>query len=75
MKNQYVLLQETRDRVFSKEEEGLKRILDFDLKITLRPEQWTRILEQVKRSLKKHLKSFCCTTVLPTLTLRSFWWS
>ena len=28
-------------------EEGLKQIGDINLNITLKPEQWTRILEQV----------------------------
>jgi hypothetical protein len=30
-------------------EEGLKQIGDINLNITLKPEQWTRILEQVFR--------------------------
>ena len=38
--------QDTRDRVFTKEE-GLKKILDINLNIALKPEQWTRILEQI----------------------------
>ena len=29
-------------------EEGLKQIGDINLNISLKPEQWTRILEQVK---------------------------
>lgn len=40
-------MQETRDRLYQTKEEGLKRILDIDLNISLKPEQWTRILEQV----------------------------
>ena len=37
---------ETKSRVLSKEE-GLKKILDIEIGIQLKPEQWTRILEQL----------------------------
>ena len=47
--NNIEISQETRDRVFMKEE-GLKKILDINLNIALKPEQWTRILEQVRKS-------------------------
>ena len=36
----------TQNQIFPKEE-GLKEILDIQLNITLKPEQWMRILEQV----------------------------
>jgi hypothetical protein len=34
-------------------EEGLKQIGDINLNISLKPEQWTRILEQVKKKKRK----------------------
>ena len=39
--------EETRMRMTAAKEEGLKKILDINLNITLKPEQWTKILEQV----------------------------
>lgn len=33
--------------MFATKEEGLKEILDINLNIALKPEQWTKILEQV----------------------------
>ena len=37
------ITEETKSRVLSKEE-GLKKILDIEIGIQLKPEQWTRIL-------------------------------
>ena len=49
--------EETRDRLFTKEE-SLKQILDIELKIALKPDQWTRILEQVGSYIRWIPKQF-----------------
>jgi hypothetical protein len=38
--------QEMRHRLFNSKEDGLKELFDINVNIMLKPEQWTRILEQ-----------------------------